>query len=77
MINTEVRILMGRINAALANAPAGAIGVSRLKRLRAKLRIASRSYSQTALDYFLADWRAGIKSACISVEMSASRELAA
>ena len=69
--HTEVRALLGRINSALANAPERATGVSRLKRLRAKLRAAVRYNSRLALDYFLADWRAGIKLACTSVEMAA------
>lgn len=69
--HTEVRALLGRISSALANAPERAADVTRLKRLRAKLRAAVRYNSRVALDYFLADWRAGIKLACTSVEMAA------
>lgn len=73
---TEINALMGRINSALWNAPAGALGLSRLKRLRRLLVSATRANSRTAMHYFLADWREGIKLACATVEWSNRQEAA-
>ncbi len=68
---TEINALMGRINSALWNAPAGAIGLSRLKTVRRYLVSATRRNSRVYMDHFLADWRAGIKLACSTVEWAA------